>query len=1090
MVAQRRFLPLVAVVACGLIVLIGRLFQVQVLEAPVWGREATNLVRSANVVPYHRGTIRDRNGALIASDEDRYSVELNYRDFRRGHVIGLVAHARSELEQRCVPLDEARAHVVEWGTALVSIAPAELAALARGEAVELGGVSVPASASPEAEFRSRRALDLRFYIGELLGVGVRDWARLRFKEDDPQRARPYLELFAERVRRTKASIELALLQERLRGGVDDLVRIAPMIVEPGSIVPGSARDATPFALLMSALEEQRRDGEDQSADGLFAEAAGFEPGRLSTQALERACDTRWIARLMSWDDARHLEWVRSRRAQWLARLDAMILPRLLARAAVEARQGRKHAGARLLDGLAQLYAASTDRGAARGEAPPSWTELDSLAVVSDLRALFDDPKALRSLLPERGVLALDDEELQAQAGSGEDPWSDVGRIGAALGLGAEVARPLDETAVESAADYRAAVEGGAPAAASEVAEALAQRWRRLAEPRLPAESPAALAELSRLARALEARFVGACDRALLGLCALSDEGPARGGPLPFARERIDAAVQQERSIQKDEQSRGVLLAEDPPYALVHALERDPRRFRGFAVREETRRVYASLGPELEGATRMLIGSVRKPSLKELFSQVRDQRRYDVLRYQVLRSSDEEQELADLAAKLFRSDEWTGGSGVEDYFDPELRGRFGWREVQGLAGSTQRASGQPPENGKDLVLTLDLELQTAAQRTIEHPDLPNDADADRIWFQNPVGAIALITVDGEILAAASAPSHPGEPPPGRDGERAFVRERNFTMPTFNPAGSVFKPFVAAYALDRLGFDPRQVFSCEPLADGHPGYADMHCAGTHHQSDLATALAVSCNSYFAHVGEAYTAEQLLDMAHLFGFDEPTGVRLFGTQGRSGLVEHSSLGINPRARAEIELPSGRRKFANGLTYVQVTPMQEARAIAGLATGWLPELTLVRSIGGQPVERRGRELGLSAASLEFVRRAMEQVVVGPHGTAHGKGLDPQSLGFTLAAKTGSGDYAAFRIGDTSVPSDRADADEGRLRKHTWVAGFFPADKPLAVVVVYLHDTARTSSHTAVYVAAQFLRQPCVKNWLAKRQELMAQEH
>ncbi len=523
---------------------------------------------------------------------------------------------------------------------------------------------------------------------------------------------------------------------------------------------------------------------------------------------------------------------------------------------------------------------------------------------------------------------------------------------------------------------------------------------------------------------------------------------------------------------------------------MHALERDPERFRGFAVREETRRVYASLAPELEGATRMLIGSVRKPSLKELFSQVRDQRRYDVLRYQVLRSADEEKELADLAARLFRSDEWTGGSGVEDYFDPELRGRFGWREVQGLAGSAQRATGQPPENGKDLVLTLDLELQAAAQRAIEHPEMPSDEKTDRIWFQNPVGAIARITVDGEILAAASAPSRPAEPPPGRDGERAFVRERTFTMPTFNPAGSVFKPFVSAYALDRLGFDPRQVFSCEPLADGHPGYADMHCNDTHHQSDLATALEVSCNSYFAHVGEAYTSEQLLDMARLFGFDEPTGVRLFGAQGRSGLVEHSSLGINARSLRELEQPSGRRKFANGLTYVQVTPMQEARALAGLATGWLPELTLVRSIGGQPVERRGRELGLSPASLEFVRRAMEQVVAGARGTAHGKGLDAQSLGFTLAAKTGSGDYAAFRIGDASAPSDRADADEGRVRKHAWLAGFFPADKPLAVVVVYLHDTARTSSHTAVYVAAQFLRQPCVRNWLAKRQELMAQEH
>src|SRR5262249_46376601 len=160
---------------------------------------------------------------------------------------------------------------------------------------------------------------------------------------------------------------------------------------------------------------------------------------------------------------------------------------------------------------------------------------------------------------------------------------------------------------------------------------------------------------------------------LLGTLAQRGE---HAGPLAFASGRIDDAVQQERSIQKDQQSRGVRLADAPPYELVHALERDPERYRGFVVREETRRVYAPLGPDLDGAARLLVGSVRKPSLKELFAQLRDQRRYDVLRYQLARNDDEQSELADLAARLFRADEWTGGSGIEDYFDPELRGRFG------------------------------------------------------------------------------------------------------------------------------------------------------------------------------------------------------------------------------------------------------------------------------------------------------------------------------------------------------------------------------------------------------------------------------
>jgi cell division protein FtsI/penicillin-binding protein 2 len=55
---------------------------------------------------------------------------------------------------------------------------------------------------------------------------------------------------------------------------------------------------------------------------------------------------------------------------------------------------------------------------------------------------------------------------------------------------------------------------------------------------------------------------------------------------------------------------------------------------------------------------------------------------------------------------------------------------------------------------------------------------------------------------------------------------------------------------------------------------------------------------------------------------------------------------------------------------------------------------------------------------------------------------------------------------------------EAGKLRKHTWIAGWFPADNPRAIVVVYLHDVSETSSHTAVYVAAQFLQCGAVRKF------------
>jgi cell division protein FtsI/penicillin-binding protein 2 len=164
----------------------------------------------------------------------------------------------------------------------------------------------------------------------------------------------------------------------------------------------------------------------------------------------------------------------------------------------------------------------------------------------------------------------------------------------------------------------------------------------------------------------------------------------------------------------------------------------------------------------------------------------------------------------------------------------------------------------------------------------------------------------------------------------------------------------------------------------------------------------------------------------------------------------------------------------------------MQVARATAGLLTGELPELRIVRSIGGEIVPPAASALGISQSARDFVRRAMESVVEDPGGTAYEKGLDTGTLGFRFAAKTGSGDYAAFRASPDQTSDDRIDMDAGKVRKHTWVAGWFPAEKPAAIVVVYLHDVSETASHTAVYVASQFLSDPAVRKFVesAKSEE------
>jgi penicillin-binding protein 2 len=291
--------------------------------------------------------------------------------------------------------------------------------------------------------------------------------------------------------------------------------------------------------------------------------------------------------------------------------------------------------------------------------------------------------------------------------------------------------------------------------------------------------------------------------------------------------------------------------------------------------------------------------------------------------------------------------------------------------------------------------------------------------------------------------------------------------------------VLKPFVAAWALEHQGLDPGARFECALLADGKPGYKSMHCTGLHGPVDLADALRVSCNAYFARVGEElYTPAAYRRMAHAFGFDAPTGIRSLGSEGRSGLREDCAL--HPELEQRLEQAAVRMMGANGLGVIEATPLQVARATAGLLTGRLPALRLVGTIGGAGVPAAAQEVQeveVGEEHLAFVRRALASVVAEPGGSAHGKGLDAAALGFSVALKTGSADYAPFR-----GPEDDPRGIEGRMRKHTWIAGWFPVEDPQAVLVVYLHDVAETSSHTAVWIARQFLSSEAVRAWLAER--------
>jgi cell division protein FtsI/penicillin-binding protein 2 len=1017
--ARRAWVLVAAFALCGALVL-ARLFEVQLLERRLWAGEARRLVQTARVIPYERGRILDARGAVLAHDQETWELALVYRDFRRGHPLGLVAHARSLLEGRPVSLSEAAARLGEWGRALAALTPREVEALDADAAREL----------------AHRASDVRFYLRSLLELAPGEWKRLlELAEGEPA---SFLALAA-RVRAASVETLGAELDRRLARALSDLDELAARIeLAPRADDAPLPKRGTPR--LLHELELARRWVEDATAAKLFVEAAGFPAGRLEPEVLRASFDLGWIADCLAWDGARLDEWARGARASWRAVWrDGWAIPSLAEALFLD--PARERGPDDVLDALAALIGPEglVER-ALDGDALP-WRELETAAVLARLDDLVEGG------VPEASVatpaLSLFDAALRARP-SAADSWILL--------------------------DALFPVAAGESAWGPHVQQALGGRRR--------ADVDDARRLVGQLADGLEARLQAELAARLGAL--------AKDGALALARAGRERALERAEYFLKDYGSRPRLLQHGPPaYEVVHLLSRFEDRYPGIEARESRERVHPAIpdpsgAPALGRPAALLVGRTSSVGLTDVLRARRDERRVRELQERFWRDDDEELELKRLVGRVVLRDEQKGVSGVEGFFDAELTGRNGYRESRGLEEAFGALGDEDAlraaENGLDVELTLELALQRAAERALAHPAAPDDdPEYDRAWQVAPVGCIVALTPEGDVLCAASEPSEWSALDDDAVGQRALAIERSLRQPTFEPPGSVFKPFVALWALDRLGLDPRRTAVCGPIEKGGHGYVDLNCHSSagHGAVDLRAAIAQSCNAYFAWLGEQLTDADFRALAPLFGFGERTGVRTpppwdAGGRARIGLTEDLPVLFGRRELGD----SDRRKAGNGLSVVQATPMQVARAYAALATGELPSLRIATHVGGTELPRApARRLELDPEVLRLVRSGMAEVANSEIGTAR-RTLSREELGFEVAAKTGSADLVASR---------GSDGAQRRVRKHAWVAGWVGLEEPALVFLIFVHDTSSTSAHGAAYLSRQFLRSSEVRAWLVE---------
>ena len=385
-----------------------------------------------------------------------------------------------------------------------------------------------------------------------------------------------------------------------------------------------------------------------------------------------------------------------------------------------------------------------------------------------------------------------------------------------------------------------------------------------------------------------------------------------------------------------------------------------------------------------------------------------------------------EELARPENAEYRSRDLIGKEGVERVAERALRGVDGGDQVEvDASGRRVRTLGTvPPWPGGNVFLTLDLDLQQAAEEALG---------------ERAGAVVAMDPWTGEVLAMASHPAYDPNVFTGALTPEEWSRlsgpehpQQNRATSAHYPPGSVFKVVTAAAALEAGVCDVHSRFRCTGALS--LGDWTLHCwkREGHGDIDFMEGIAQSCNVMFATLGRRIGPEDLADMALRFGMGEPCGIDL--PQEAAGLVPTPRWKRN--ARSEVWYPGDTCQMAIGQGDCLVTPLQVACAFAVVANGGdLVRPHVIARIEGEatpPARAVRRSVGLRRETIAALQAGLE-AVVAPGGTAHGIATEQ----YRMAGKTGT-----------------AQAPAGE--PHAWFAGYAPAERPqLVIAVVVEHGGA-----------------------------------
>ncbi len=388
----------------------------------------------------------------------------------------------------------------------------------------------------------------------------------------------------------------------------------------------------------------------------------------------------------------------------------------------------------------------------------------------------------------------------------------------------------------------------------------------------------------------------------------------------------------------------------------------------------------------------------------------------------------------MAAQLLGGVSADGGGleGLELQFDSLLAGRNGFCREQ----TTKERRGfdvadddlQLPVHGQHLVLTIDANIQTIAEKELTEACVENQVDRGE--------CVVLDPKTGEVLAMAHWPTYdPADVRNIRTPKGKVNPVKNRALYDAYEPGSTIKPFIVSPALaDGVTTISEMWHTQTPYITATGRRITDHGSG---YPTLSTwdVLVKSSNVGMVHLAERLGSTRLRDELTRWEFGQKTGIELRG-ESRGRLKPLTSIG-----KKDVE--------SMGMGYaLMVTPVQLVRGIAAIANGGiLPPVEIIKgevaadgSIKDLNLPHKEPRRVLDAATAADVRRILADVPI--RGTA--KAVSPRPVTWTVFGKTGT-----------------AHVVSGSRYTDKYTASFIggaPLEDPRLVIAVVLHEVPKLS--------------------------------